>query len=300
MDRPGHRPDRADRYQPSPRRRPVRCRGAAWRRVLARRRATPACRCAAPASPPASPAPAAAAAGRPLRCGGRGAHRGRCALAAVRAAGLSRCPAPEGLPTERRARPLRPARTSVGPVASRRPHHHLPRFSALVRAGGLRRRGGQALLQAPRRGLEARFRRRPARHPLRRLRPGLQHDPHAAGAQRVERPHPRAGEDTAPQDAGDPRGEGDRAQVQQEGDPRAVPEQHLLRRRRLRHRGGGARLLSPLGEDAVLAAGRHAGGAAARAGHLRPARPPGPGAPARRVCDTTSRISSGRISIITL
>ena len=38
----------------------------------------------------------------------------------------------------------------------------------------------------------------------------------------------------------DPRGPGDRAAVLEGGDPRALPEQHLLRQPRPGHRGGGA------------------------------------------------------------
>ena len=67
---------------------------------------------------------------------------------------------------------------------------------------------------------------------------GRQH--HHAAARAPELPHPR--QDVPPQAEGDHPRRAHRAHVLEEGDPRAVPEQGVLRRRAVRRRGRIARL----------------------------------------------------------
>ena len=90
------------------------------------------------------------------------------------------------------------------------------------------------------------------------VRPGRIDGDAAAGA--PELPHARA--EPVPQDQGSHPRRPDRADLLQAGDPRALPEQGVLRRRLPRRRGGGTRLLRQVG---VGADGR--GGGADRRHH---------------------------------
>ena len=112
---------------------------------------------------------------------------------------------------------------------------------------------GSALLHASRRRRDPHHGRGPRQPAERPLRPGRIDGDAAAGA--PELPDPRAEPD--PQDQGSHPRRADRADLFQAGDPRALPEQGLLRRRLPRRRGGGARLLRQVG----LGADRRGGGA---------------------------------------
>ena len=111
----------------------------------------------------------------------------------------------------------------------------------LVERGAVGR--GSALLLASRRRRDPHHGRGPRQPAERPLRPGRIDGDAAAGA--PELPDPRAKPD--PQDQGSHPRRADRADLFQAGDPRALPEQGLLRRRLPRRRGGGARLLRQVG-----------------------------------------------------
>ena len=152
---------------------------------------------------------------------------------------------------------------------------------AVGQAGGRRDRG-RALLRAPRHRLP-RHRPRPAAgHRLRRRRPGRLDDHPAVRQERAR----GAGQPDRPAEA--PRGGArlpDRAPVVEGQDPHQLPQQHLLRQRRLRDRGGRPDLLrhrpsrlrrarQPLRRGADPGRGGDAGGDDLLADRLRPGHQP--------------------------
>ena len=122
------------------------------------------------------------------------------------------------------------------PPELRPPRQRAARPGAAPCTGGVHRGGGPALLLPPRRRLAQRGPRPgPQRHPGGRER-GVQHDHHAGRAQRLRAP-PRAGAHPPPQADRDLPRRPARALAHQAADPRALPQRHLPRQRRLRRRG---------------------------------------------------------------
>ena len=149
-------------------------------------------------------------------------------------------------------------RRSAGPSA-RHPRRHGRRRGAAqgpaaLRAAGLRRDRGPALLFALRHRSDRHRPRRRRQHPApRRVAGRLDADPAAR-----QEPVPDPGAHALPQGAGGGAGALAGAQVQQDADPRSLSQPRLLRRRRLRHRGGGAALLQQAGDEAHGGGGRDA------------------------------------------
>ena len=150
-------------------------------------------------------------------------------------------------------------RPSGGRVRKRAPGPGDPRRGATHAGAGRARRRGRALLRPPRSGLARNRPRGPASRQDGRPEPGRQHHHHAGGPAVL----PRPGEDLRAQAERDPPVAADRADPQQGRDPRALPEQDLLRSAGLRRRRGGPGLLRQ-GPP-----GPHAG----RGGHDRGAAP---------------------------
>ena len=150
----------------------------------------------------------------------------------------------------RRRHPAHPARPGAG-----QPDGGARRAGPPARARGRARRRGPLVLLQP--GL------RPDRDPAGGVEPAARRrrrrlDDHPAVRQ--EHPRRRRG-DAVAQVPGDGRRGQDLPAAQQGRDPRRLPQRHLLRAGRLRHPGGGARLLRQAGDRSH----RGRGGAARRA-----------------------------------